>query len=280
MTDISANCMLVYLTVNQATFRKLDKQATAEVTASHAAAADAGRFNKQIVDKAALEPMQKIASAARMYLYNHTLPWSDNGDRALSSANYFIVMQELSTYQHEFNQAVDEFVAEYNQHRERARLKLNSLFNPNDYPHVDEVRAKFGFSFGVMPLPTAGDFRVAMAAAEADEVRQHISAELELRTKTMMDTVWEELASTVSHLRDRLQSSGKLYESTLTNLEDLLRRLPGLNITGDAGLEQMRKAIASTMQGLTMADIKKDEQLRKAVAEQADDILRQMQGLV
>jgi hypothetical protein len=278
--NIASRCMLAYLSISQWSARKLDKSATNEVTANHAASADAGRFNKQTIPKEALLPIQQIASQARLYLYDHTLPWSDNGDRALSSELYFDVMQRLSYYQTEFNAEVDEFCKNYNQHRERARLKLNSLFKDSDYPSEHEVRSKFNFEFGVMPLPTASDFRVAMADDVAEEVRQKIQSQLDARVNTMMGDVWTQLGDALSHLRDRLQSSGKLFDSTLTNVLELLSRLPGLNITNDADLERMRVEIASALQGLSMKDIKKDEQLRKAVAEKADDIMRQMAGLV
>ncbi len=278
--DIASNCMLIYLTISQATFRKLDKKATAEVTSSHEAASDAGRFNKQLIPKEALEPIQKLATAARTYINDHTLPWSDSGERALSSTNYFEVMNRLSYFRNEFNAEVDAFCKEYLVHREKARFQLNSLFNEADYPREDEVRAKFAFRFGVMPLPTSGDFRVAMAADQVDEVRQQIQAELSGREKLMMDGLKEALVGTVSHLRDRLRSSGKLFDSTLTNLEDLLARLPGLNMTNDQDLETMRVKVRDAFAGLSMKVIKKDEALRTAVADRADEILRQMQGLI
>jgi len=281
MTDnIASRAMLVTLTISQATFRKLDKTATAEVTTTHAAASDAGRFNKQIVDKAALLPITQIAGAARTYLYQHTLPWADNGDRALSSLNYFEVMTKLREFKAQFDAEVDKFCTEYVQHRERARLRLNSLFKDEDYPQEWEVRNKFAMNFGVMPLPVAGDFRVDMGEDVVAEVRQEIEAQLNARVQGMVAEVWGELTTTVSHLRDRLQSGGKLHDSALDNITDLLDRLPGLNITNDAGIEQMRAEIRRTLGGLEMKDIKKDEKLKQSVIDKTNDILGQMRGLM
>jgi hypothetical protein len=278
--DIASRAMLVYLNVSQWTARKLDKNATAEVAESHDAAADAGRYNKQLIPKEALAPIQKIASEARAYLNMHTLPWSDLGDRALSNTNYFTVMDRLKYYKSEFDAEVDTFCTEYLVHREKARFKLNSLFKESDYPRVEDVRLKFAMNFGVLPLPTAHDFRVTMAADQVDEVRQQIQSELDGRVQAMMSGVKEALIGTVSHLRDRLRSSGKLFDSTLGNVEDLLARIPGLNLTNDAEIESLRAMVAQAFQGMTMKDIKKDEQLRTAVADRADEILRQMQGLM
>lgn len=280
MTDnIASRAMLVQLGISQWTARRLDRSATAEVTSAHAAASDAGRFNKQIVDKSALLPIQQIATAARTYLYQHTLPWADNGDRVLSSMNYFEVMTKLREFKAQFDEEVDAFCADYNEHRERARLRLNSLFKDEDYPQAWEVRSKFAMSFGVMPLPTAGDFRVAMSDDIVEEVRQEIEAQLGARVRGLVTSVWEEMGSTVSHLRDRLQSGGKLHDSALDNLTDLLDRLPGLNITNDEGIDAMRHEIRQMVSGLEMKDIKKDEKLKQSVIDQTAAILAQMSGL-
>jgi hypothetical protein len=277
--NIASRAMLVSLKIGQWTARKLDKSATQEVTVNHAAASDAGRFNKQIIDKNSLLPMVQIVGAARRFFYQHTLPWSDNGDRVLSSLNYFTVMDRLRELKVEFKNAVDVFCRDYDMHRDRAKLRLNSLFNEADYPQSWEIREKFYMDFTVMPLPVAGDFRVEMGDDVVDEVRQEIEASLNSRVQGMVESVWTELVGTVSHLRDRLQSDGKLVDSALDNIVDLLDRLPGLNITNDAGIDTMRSEIRKLTNGLEMKDIKKDDALRTSVIDKTNEILRQMQGL-
>jgi hypothetical protein len=273
--NIASRAMLVSLKIGQWTARKLDKSATQEVTVNHAAASDAGRFNKQIIDKNSLLPMVQIAGAARTFFYQHTLPWSDNGDRVLSSDNYFTVMNRLRELKSDFKAAVDVFCRDY---RDRAKLHLNSLFNEADYPQSWEIREKFYMYFSVMPLPVAGDFRVAMGDDVVDEVRQEIEAQLTSRVQGMVQSIWTELVGTVSHLRDRLKGDGPLFSSALDNIVDLIDRLPGLNITNDADLDAMRKELRLLTAGLDMKDIKKDDALRTSVIDKTTDILKQMQG--
>jgi hypothetical protein len=278
-----SNALLVYLNTSIWTARKLDRTATQEVTLSHSAASDAGRFNKQLLPKEALAPITQIAGAARLYLYDHTRPWSDNGDRVMSGMNYFEVMNQLRVFRAEFNAAVDTFCAAYTEHRERARLKLNTLFNDNDYPHEREVRRKFDMSFGIMPLPTAGDFRVELPDEALEEARAEIEAAVSGRMQAAMADVWGEVRTTVSHLRQRLEETkggtGRLHDSALTNIEDLIARLPGLNLTNDAGLEDMRKLVATTFNGIEMKDIKKSDAVRADMMAQTDALLKQMGAL-
>jgi len=278
-----SNALLVYLNVSMWSARKLDKSATHEVTENHAASSDAGRFNKQLLAKEALAPIAQIASAARTYLYDNTRPWGDNGDRIMTITNYFIVPERLRQFKAEFNAAADVLEATYTEQRERSRLRLNTLFHDSDYPQAHEIRRKFSMDYGIMPVPTAGDFRVDLPESALEEARTEIEKTVNARMNEAMSAVWEEVRGTVSKLRQRLEETrngGRLHESTLTNIEDLIARLPGLNLTNDAGLENMRKLLATTFNGIEMKDIKKSDAVRMDVMAQTDAIMKQMAGMV
>lgn len=277
--NIATRAMILRLSVGQATFRKLDKDVSREVSDHHAAAADAGRYNKQLIPKEALLPMAQIASAARIYVYQNTLPWSDNGDRVLLSSHYFNVMGRMQVFASSFHVAADKFAAEYDVHRERSRFKLNSLFKDEDYPLAQDVRAKFHFTFGVTPLPTAGDFRVDMSQDVVDDIKAELTTSTALLTKQAMDSVWEELRGTISHLRARLAPDTRLHETALSNIEDLMERLPGLNLTNDAGLDQMRSMINQTLVNYNIKDLRTNDAVRSAALSETDQILAQMAGL-
>lgn len=278
-TNIATRAVLITLSISQATFRKLDREASAEVLTNHAAASDAGRFNKQIVEKEALAPMVTLAGAARSYLYKHTLPWSDNGDRVLPSVKYFEVMQQLADYRDAFNVEVDKFCSEYEAHRARAQLRLNSLFNPADYPSTEDVRRKFGMSFTVMPLPTAGDLRCEMTQDQVEELRAEINATVESRVTAMMDTLIMDFAGTVSRLREQLRTGKRLSVSLLDNVHDLLHRMPGLNLTNDERITQMRETAAELFAGESMEGITNDKEARESLANKCDSVLDQMRGV-
>lgn len=277
--DIASRAMIVRFNASQWTARRIDKTATQETLDAHSASSDAGRFNKQLIPKEALLPIQQVVGAARTYVYANTLPWSDNGDRALLSTKYFDFMQRMSEFRRMFNDEVDKFVTSYNEHRDRAALKLNSLFDARDYPDECEVRSKFGFEFGVMPLPTAGDFRVDMGKDAADEVRKQIEAQVQSMTKAAMDSVWEEVRGTISRLKEQMDGGKRLHESLLTNLEDLLERLPALNLTGDDRLDVLRQAAKDALSGYDIKELRQDDGLRRAVSGEADRILKQMEAL-
>jgi hypothetical protein len=112
MKPLQESAMLVTLTVSQWTARKHDKSVSAEVDQTHGAK-DGGRYNKLLIRKDALDPIAKIESAARTYLYKMTFAWGDNGDRLLPAALFLEFSQTMSQFRIEFEQRVRDFVAEY-----------------------------------------------------------------------------------------------------------------------------------------------------------------------
>ena len=58
-----------------------------------------------------------------------------------------------------------------------------------------------------------------------------------------------------------------------------MERLPGLNLTNDAGLDQMRSMINQTLVNYNIKDLRTNDAVRSAVLSETDQILAQMAGL-
>ncbi len=279
-TDISSRALIVNLSISQWSGRKLDRQVTDEVNADHAADADAGRYNKMLVEKTALAPIQSIANAARIYVYRQTLPWGDNGDRVLMSTRYFDFMTQMREFESAFKAAVDKLVGDYKAVVERSRFRLNDMFKEADYPEEHEVENKFRMNINIRPVPTAGDFRVAMG----DDVVEEIKAQIEENSQTLlneaMQTVWQEVKKTITHIQAKLADPKAIFKaSTIESIDDLIERIPHLNLTDDPNLEAFRKELKQNLQGLDAKELRKDEFVRSAAAEDAKRIMDQFAGM-
>src|SRR5579863_224358 len=112
---LNDRAMLVELNISQWSASRNDKQVTREVAEKHGSDVSMGRYNKQLLSKAALEKIKKAASAARQEHYKRTLPWSDNGSRILTSAGYLTYSAEMRKLESEFYAAVAEFIQGYDQ---------------------------------------------------------------------------------------------------------------------------------------------------------------------
>src|SRR6516225_6121348 len=81
--SLSSRAMLCSLSISMWSARKHDPEASEEIAQRHGAQADAGRYHKVLLPKAALAEIRKIVSEARQEHYFMTLPWDDNGYRVL-----------------------------------------------------------------------------------------------------------------------------------------------------------------------------------------------------
>jgi hypothetical protein len=141
----------VNLSISAWSARKHDKKITAEVEAQHKAK-DAGRYNKALLAKEVLQKIQKADSAARTFHYENTLPWSDNGDRLLPSENFLTYVEEMQRLKNDRERAVNDFLNDYDAVVEDAKIRLNGMFEQNDYPNKHEVARKFSFNTDFFPI--------------------------------------------------------------------------------------------------------------------------------
>ena len=164
--SLSSRAMLCSLSIGMWSARKHDPEASEEIAQRHGAQADAGRYHKVLLPKAALAEIQKIVSDARQEHYFMTLPWDDNGYRVLPAAAYMDHTERMRDLSNRFSPAVETLAQQFGQLVEEAKVRLGGLFRPEDYPSPEELRSKFSFDTKVMPLSDAGDFRVTLGDEE------------------------------------------------------------------------------------------------------------------
>lgn len=263
--------MLVDLTIHRWTATKHDRSVSAEVEKSHNAH-DAGRYNKQLIDKAHLKLVDELGNELRKYHYHHTLPWTDKGARLLPSTLFFDYREGLNSLKQQRQSAVNDFLKIYPDLVQAARVRLNTMFQPEDYPSVEQLRSAFDVEIEIMPVPDAGDFRVDIAKDAQDEVREQIMASLKARQERAVKDIWVRVRETVGNVVKQCSNpNGRIYDSLMNNVLSLSTVIDGLNITGDVVLEQIGQELRELhTDPITLRNFMS---VRMHVAQQAERIL-------
>jgi len=280
--SISSSAVLVELNISVWTANKLDKGATDIVLASNSASSGSAQVRKNLM--AGTDKRKKIADyAARARLYHNqtTLSWSDKGARLLPTSLFMDYKQNMNVYQSNMNTMIDDFYANYADLIDLAKHHMGALFNPYDYPSIEELRSKFGFRLVFSPLPEGGDFRLDIPKADMDELGQQYESAFNDRLKDAMREPWEKLHKNLVHISEKLtdvegdDDTKKRYHDTLiTNAQELCGLLTHLNITKDPMLENARRSLELTMLGVDIEDIKEHAEVRQSVKSKVDDILK------
>lgn len=279
MKGLHEKAMLASLNISQWSARRHDKNVTAKVASDYGTSDKAGRFNKCLIDPDALKPIQQKATEARTYYYSNTLPWNDDGQRILTAAHYLEFMGKLDDLNREFRKLVTEFSDDYPQLVQQARLMLNGMFRPEDYPDMEAIKGKFSFAVNINPLPMAEDFRVTLNDEERERIQEDIKARTENAIADAMKDLYRRLAECLNHMVDKLGDPKAIFRDTLTgNLADLVNLLPKLNLTSDPQLETIRREIETRLLDFEPETLRKAPMVRKQVAQDAAAILDMMKG--
>lgn len=267
---LTDKAMLARLTITQWSARKTDRKITEEVRQAHAASTDAGRYNKHLLSRAALERVQKAANAARATHYALTLPWRDDGARILSGKGFLDYSRKMREHRIEFEAAAEEFFGGYDDFVNDDRRRLNGMFRDEDYPALSRIRGKFSFGLSFDPLPTGADFRVELSDEEIETIRKDIDGSVRAALAEALKDAWRRVYDVTGTMAAKLADPDAIFRDSLVqNVRDLCAVLSGLNFADDAQLEEMRRKVEGTLCTYEPDELRQNKQTRQRVADEA-----------
>jgi hypothetical protein len=188
----------VCIKVRLSTMGNTRKVSTSQIEAD--ADKDLLRVSKRLVASAELKAIGRFDGEIRRFLYNICLPF-EIGIHLLPIAALETVECRRRQVAEDRKQLVTAFISAYPSLCQDAAKRLRGLYNPADYPHVEDVERGFGFSwqyvsFGV-PDELKGISREVWAQ-EREKAAQRMaetSAEIQLVLRDSM-------AKLVQHMAD------------------------------------------------------------------------------
>ena len=281
--SISSSAVLARLNISVWTANKLDKTATSNVISSSGATDKAAQVHKNLMAGTHLrKDIADFAAECRLWHNTWTLGWEDRGARLLPTSLFMDYKAQINVRRAKFTAMVDSFCDNYDGHVQISRNYLGTLFSASDYPPVDEVRSKFGFSLVFNPVPESGHFLLDIPAQELEETKRSCEQEIDTRLKEAMRGSWEKLHTMLTGMSEKLtevdeDTKKRWHDSFVTNARDMCRMLTHLNITRDPELEKARRALEQVMAGADIDVIKDNPMVRESMKTKVDSILKQFE---
>ncbi len=281
MTTITNSALLVSVAISTWAARKLDRPETRAVTAKHGATSSAARVHKNLLPMAvSLDRVGKAVSAIRQEFYRRSLPWGDSGTRVVHVTGYLDFVAAHNDLKHQWQSAVDDFLADYDQLRQDAKVFLGTLYNDADYPPLEEVKRKFAVHVTVLPIPEQGDFRVNMSEDVMAGLKAQLAKDVEASTAAAMQDAWGRIKDVVERARERLSDPDAVFRDSLVeNATSLVAILPTLNIAGDPALDEVRRDLERSLCSVTPDQLRALPHTRKDVAAEMEAIMKRMGGM-
>jgi hypothetical protein len=293
-TSLPSKAMLCSLSIGTWPGYKYDPEASEEIAEIHQAEKDAGRFNKRLVPRREMKEITKVISQARRDHAFLTLPWFDDGYRALPAAAYMEHAETMTLHGAQFRAAVSRFENRF-ESLVTNQSRLGTLFNVEDYPGMrkegeilrfafpQELRDWFSFKTNVLPLHESDDFRVAIGDEERNRIQRQLEESIQASLRAGTRELWQRLYDVVSHMSARMTeynaaedgSKPKLYKSMVANIVEIVDVLPKLNIARDSGLDRLADEVRRSLL-VDTKELRKSEVLRVDTAKAAADIAHRM----
>jgi|SRR5580700_337645 hypothetical protein len=270
---LSEKAMLVSLNIRSWEAKRTDKKATGELAKLHNVKASKLAVRKESIDTDApsYKAVKTAMSEMRQLHYELTLPWGRDGSQILTTMLFDDYCTKMRACQDKIKRAVAKFTDDMPRLVSDAKADLNGLFNPLDYP--SNIKAKFSCEFFITPIPEADDFRAKLNADEVDDIKKRIRESQDQIIHEAMQAAFQRLYDAIHRMVEKLSDPDGIFRDTLvTNLVDLCQILPGLNLTGDEKLDQLRKRAERMIEDINPQELRDEPKVRRSVAKQAREI--------
>ena len=229
---------------------------------------------KYLVSPESLLPMKAVVSRARGLLEKRALPFPVKGLTLVPKEMISAIDASLVDIKAEFEAAVAEFVAKYEDERSAASENLGELFCETDYP-VDII-GRFRFEWRFLTLDVPGKSSVLPPAVYERE-KKKFCAMMQETQDLAVTALREEFAGLVRHMLDRLsgEEDGKPKQfrmSLLSNFNRFLSTFDERNLFQDEGLSELVKQAKGLISNVSPEKLRESAKLRNLISNRMAEI--------
>ncbi len=271
----------VCIKVRVSTMGNTRKVSTSQIEAD--ADKDLLRVSKHLVDSAELKAIGRFDGEIRRFLYNICLPF-EIGIHLLPVAALETVEHRLRQFAEDRKQLVGAFIAAYPSLCQDAAKRLRGLYNPADYPPVDDVEREFGFSWQYVSFGVPDQLK-GISREVWEQEREKAAQRMAEASAEIQHVLRESMAKLVQHMADRLKEGqdGKplrFKETTVSNLVEFLTNFEFRNVTDDVELQTLVAQARHLLQGVSADDLRATGDLRGKVQQGMADIAAQLDTML
>ena len=235
-----------------------------------------------LLDSPELQAIRTLDGDVRHFLYDMCLPF-EVGIHLLPLGLVETVEEKLHEFKDKRGELVESFLSAYPRLCQEAAGRLRTLYNPTDYPPVDEVRSHFTFSWQYVSYGVPEQLREISAHFFQEEREKAVVAMSEACTE-IQQVMRASLLELVNHLRERLadQPDGKpqrLRESTVQKLRDFLGTFDLRNVVDDQELKEQVEKARALLEGVSTDALRNMPLVRAWVREGMAEVATQMDVL-
>jgi len=237
---------------------------------------------KYLISRKPITRMESIRSNTWKYLYTVSLDFDIKGFVYIPKKYIPDVHAKLLEFKEDFISEVEDFVPNYPQYVEEARMKLGKLYNRKEYPDPSTIRNYFRFQWAFL--------RVSVPGPESNVLPPDLYTEAENLFKDVVNDacidavvgITTQLKTTFDHLYDRIAGSEtqRFQQRSIDKIINFVNEIKHLNITNDVELTNVAEKIKGLIGDVEAKDLRDDDNFRMAIANGMGQIRTELDGML
>jgi len=246
---------------------------------------EALHVSKELLESKTFEDIVSLDGEIRAYVTTYCLPSPfKSGVYLLPDTVTKKVDSKLEAYKLDRQELVDRFVDEYPARVKAARDRLGPLFNPDDYPDADSVRAAFSMETKYLGFSTPERLKRISGEIwkrEKDKAAREIASFTEQTRQLLRAQAAGLLQKMIERLSPKDDGSQKVFRDSLVeNVNEFLATFADKNIAEDGELAGLMDKARKIMAGVNPEALRTDDQLRARIATQAAEITKTLDTMI
>lgn len=232
-------------------------------------------LGKQTSD--ALAPLKSHFNAWRAEHNRLTRPWDQGSTRLLPAKLITQYLDVKSRFEEGAPELLQEFFAIYPDWRTTAPERMGELFDPQDYPDLDECRKSIGWECVMIPLPSGEQWkRISLISPDlATTLESQTNAAVARAVEEARLATWQDLINPVRHIVDVLSKDRpRIFETLIGNLTAILDIAPAFQIgNADNEMNQFIQQAKESLAVINVEDLRSDPAIRQQTLKNAQQLL-------
>ena len=270
---------------------KLDKAISADLSARMNVEDKTGlRVNKTIFTKESTTDFMSILNDAGKYYYRVTTPWDDMGFRLLSVDLYEDFTKAMKDFTRKFRASAEQFINSIDEQIEIMKGRMGDAFNREDYNHLylsngqidrDAIMELFQCEIEYGVVADADDLRANLTEEDRAIIAEHITEQNQRKFAKTQKHIIATLHDCIFAIHERLCEKENIFRDTLiSNLEDLVDLIPKMNIANDPEINKIAAEAKAKLCKWDAQTLRDNDAVREEVSKQADELVKNMAGLM
>lgn len=292
MERLRENAILLSVEVHLPSFKKTDKRASADHSRSRNAKVGRHKIDKILINSPLLEAIRSLGNEARNIVKAECAPF-DHGRYLCANYKYIDVKEAVRKVFDQMQVNKDKFVVEYPAIMAHNQLELGDDHNPAEYPSLQQVKDKIGWSLTPHPIPLQGDFRSQIEQDGLDEMTEDFHRAADNALRGSLEKVFEEVRRTIENVSVQLSdrdidpdakrkfksSCRSFHETLLDNVLRYVNMLDVCNIYDNPEVKASQQQIRDLLTSVSVPQLKASDTLRHETKQQVDEIIKNLPTL-